>query len=218
VLTARPGDPALYPAENGGVDVVLVSHGFHSGLVLPREHLAEAVEAGGRPALRAVLDRFPGYDWLEVGWGEDVYYRSAPTLASPHLGLALRALFRPGNGSVVHVVGLDGSPRAMFPHADLVPIVVSREGFRRLVERLEASFATPGEGGFEELGTGLYGSSLFYRGRGAFHLLRVCNRWTADLLDAAGLPTAPLAAILPAGLIADLRWRANLRVAESESP
>ncbi len=219
VLTARAGDPTLYPAEAGsGVDVVLVSHGFHSGLVLPREHLARAVQAGAHPALGAVLDRFPGYDWLEIGWGEEVYYHSAPTAASPHLGLALRALLRPGNGSVVHVVGVDGSPRAMFPASDLVPIVVSREGFRRLVERLEASFAGTPEGGAEEMGTGLYGPSLFYRGRGAFHVGRVCNRWTADLLDAAGLPTAPLAATLPAGLIADLRWRANLRLVEAGSP
>ncbi len=79
-------------------------------------------------------------------------------------------------------------------------------------------FAEAPEGGAEEMGTGLYGPSLFYRGRGAFHVGRVCNRWTADLLDAAGLPTAPLAAILPAGLIADLRWRARLRLAEAGSP
>jgi hypothetical protein len=37
--------------------------------------------------------------------------------------------------------------------------------------------------------------------------LRLCNHWLADLLDAAGVPTAPVVATLPPGLLADLRWR-----------
>src|SRR3712207_8668119 len=41
-----------------------------------------------------------------------------------------------------------------------------------------------------ELGPGLYGPSLFFRADGAFHLLSVCNHWTARLLHEAGLPHA----------------------------
>jgi hypothetical protein len=62
----------------------------------------------------------------------------------------------------------------------------------------------------EELGPGLYGTSLFFRANGTFHLFHVCNHWIADLLDAAGVPTAPLLATLPSGLLLDLKWRSGL--------
>ena len=61
-----------------------------------------------------------------------------------------------------------------------------------------------------ELGVGIYGPSLFYRARGEFSILNVCNHWVARLLDAAGVPTPPLLDTLPLGLTLDLRWRAGL--------
>jgi len=73
------------------------------------------------------------------------------------------------------------------------------------VARIEASFAP----GHQDLGPGLYGSSRFYRAVGTFHAFNVCNHWIAGLLDAAGVPTAPVLATLPPGLLIDLRWRAG---------
>jgi hypothetical protein len=62
----------------------------------------------------------------------------------------------------------------------------------------------------EELGPGLYGPSLFYRGVETFHVFNLCNHWVARLLSATGLPTAPVPATLPQGLFLDLKWRAGL--------
>jgi hypothetical protein len=62
----------------------------------------------------------------------------------------------------------------------------------------------------QELGPGLYGTSLFFRASGAFHLFNVCNHWIARVLDAAGIPTTPVLATLPFGLLLDLRWRSGL--------
>jgi uncharacterized protein (TIGR02117 family) len=207
VATLRPGDPPLYPPKPGeGIEIVLVNHGWHTGLALSRASLE--AEAAKLPGLQALLVRFSGYPWLEIGWGEDAYYRAGPTTSDPHWLLGLRALVRPGNASVLHVVGLDQGPEAMFLSSELVSLRLSPEGLRRLLVRLDGSIATA-NGRPEELGVGLYGPSLFYRAKGTFSLLRVCNRWTADLLDAAGVPTAPVAATLPRGLIMDLRWRAG---------
>ena len=50
---------------------------------------------------------------------------------------------------------------------------------------------------------------LFYRAVGTFNLFRVCNHWIADLLDAAGVPTAPVLATWPQGLLWDLTTRAG---------
>jgi uncharacterized protein (TIGR02117 family) len=213
VLTARSADPALWPPAAGAprIEIFVVSHGYHSGLVLPRDMMAEAASHHGRIALGAVVQRFSGYRFVEVGWGDESFYRHVPNIASLTFGLAVRALFRPGNPSVLHVVGVNGNPRAMFANSDLVPVDVGGAGFARLADMLDASFAR-GQGGLvpEELGPGLYGLSLFFRANGTFHLFHLCNHWIADLLDAAGVPTAPLLATLPSGLLLDLKWRSGL--------
>jgi uncharacterized protein (TIGR02117 family) len=211
VLTARTGDPKLYPPPAGapGVEVFIVSHGYHAGIVLPRASTADIAGTVGHHALSAVASRFGAYPWLEIGWGDEGFYTSVPTIGSLTVPLALRALFRPGNPTVVHVVGVAQHPRQTFPNVDIVRLRLGAAGFAQLLRRLDATFARDQGGLVEPMGPGLYGPSLFYRGVGAFHLFNVCNHWIADLLDAAGVPTAPLLATLPFGLLADLKRRAG---------
>jgi uncharacterized protein (TIGR02117 family) len=212
VLTARSADPALWPPVAGArlVEVDVVSHGFHAGIVLPRVAMADAAGERGLAALVAVAQRFAAYPWLEFGWGDEGFYRSVPDAGSLTVSLALRALFMPGNRSAVHVVGLARAARESFPASDIVRVDISKEGFARLLGRLEASFARDSSGAPEDLGRGLYGPSLFYRGVDAFHVFNLCNHWVARLLSAAGVPTAPVPATLPQGLFFDLKWRAGL--------
>ncbi|MCJ2045493.1 DUF2459 domain-containing protein [Methylobacterium sp. J-078] len=206
LLTARPGDAGLYPAREGdGVAIALVSHGWHSGLVLPRDVLT-----GAGPALADIATRFRAYPALEFGWGEARFYRATPTLAQFDPGLALAALFTPGGRpGVVQVVGLERPARDSFPHSEIVPVRVSHAGLARLLARLEASFRLA-EGRPVAGGPGLYGPSLFYEGAGRFSYANVCNHWAAGLLNAAGLPVTPVLDTHPAGLLRDLRWRAGL--------
>ena len=212
MLTARSADPALWPPgpREPRIEIFVVSHGYHSGLVLPRETLAEAASQRGHAALGAVGQRFSGYRLVEIGWGDESFYRHVPDVASLTFGLAVRALFRPGNPSVVHVVGLPGHPREVFPRADIVRVELSGGGFARMLDALEASFGKAGGAPPEPLGPGLYGPSLFFRGVEAFHVFNVCNHWVARQLAAAGLPTAPVPATLPPGLLLDLKWRAGI--------
>lgn len=211
-LTIRSGDPRLYPAKTGeGVGILLVSNGFHTGLVLPRDDVAKAAGRDGRAALISVAERFGHYDWLELGWGEDQFYREVPTVASLNWRLALRALFRPGNASVMHVVGIEGDPSIALKGATFVPIRLSADGFARLLAGIDASFARRANEQPEVLGQGLYGPSLFYRAVGAFSLVNLCNHWTARRLGEAGLPVWLLAATHPDGMILDLEMRAGLR-------
>ena len=126
------------------------------------------------------------------------------------MALAIRALFRPGNPSVLHVVGINNHPRATFAQSDVVRIELGEASLARLADRLDATFARDAAGRAEELGPGLYGPSLFFRANGTFHIFNVCNHWIAGLLDAAGVPTAPVLATLPFGLLIDLEWRSGL--------
>ena len=213
IATARWGDRSVWPAAPGApvTEVFVVSHGYHAGIIVPRKALAEQGNRRGLSALAYVATRFADYDRLEIGWGDEGFYREVPTAQSLTVALAVRALLRPGNPSVLHVVGVKDDPRAMFPLSDLVRIDLGAAGFERLAEKLDATFARGPDGlRPEEVGPGLYGASLFFRANGAFHLFSVCNHWIARLLDAAGVPTAPVLATLPFGLLLDLEWRSNL--------
>lgn len=208
----RWGDASLYPPMPGtGIPILLVSNGYHSGLVLPRQDVADVASRRGAGAALAVATRFGHYRWIEAGWGEDRFYRNVPTVDAFEWRLALRALFAPGNASVVHIVGLEDDSRAPFRSAQVVALELSPEGFARLVTALDASFARDREGLPDALGPGLSGPSLFYRAVGTFSAMNVCNHWTARLLDAAGVPTAPWLATLPGGLLLDLQHRSGLK-------
>jgi uncharacterized protein (TIGR02117 family) len=212
VATARSGDRSLWPPAPGAAatELFVVDHGYHAGIVVPRRPLAELASRNGLAAVGYAATRFADYDRLELGWGDEGFYREVPTPASLTAAVAIRALFRPGNPSVLHVVGVKNDPRAMFAASSLVRLEVSEAGFERLARNLDASFALADGGLPQELGPGLYGSSLFFRANGAFHLFNVCNHWVAGMLDAAGVPTTPVLATLPAGLLLDLEWRSGL--------
>lgn len=207
----RFGDRTLFPtADPEPVTVYLVSNGFHSGLVLPRPTANAAAIRRGAGATEAVTTRFAHYDWVELGWGDDRFYRAVPTLDRFDWRLGLEALFRLGNGSVMHVVGIEGDPHELFAGVDLVRIELSPEGFGRLLDGIDGTFARDAAGRPEDVGPGLYGPSLFYRAIGKFSLFNVCNHWTARMLGLAGVPVWPAAATLPRGLVLDLMLRSGL--------
>lgn len=213
IATARWGDSSLWPPAPGApiTEIYIVNHGYHAGIAVPRAALAEQASRQGLSALGYVATRFADFDWLEIGWGDEGFYRYVPTVESLTVALALRALFRLGNPSVLHVVGVKTDPRAMFANSELVPIGLSDAGFARVAALLDSTFArSNGSVMPQDLGPGLYGTSLFFRANGAFHLFNVCNHWIARVLDAAGIPTAPVLATLPFGLLLDLRWRSGL--------
>jgi uncharacterized protein (TIGR02117 family) len=212
VVSFRSGDTSLYPPPAGSprVEVFIVTNFYHSGLIVPREALAEAARRRKLPALASVTARFAPYERLEFGWGDEGFYTRVPTSAELTTALALRALFWPGNPSVLHVVGFSEQPRMAYPEANLVALTLGEAGFDRLAAMLDATFArTARDDSAEELGRGLYGHSLFYRAVGTFNVLRVCNHWISDLLDQAGVPTAPVLATMPQGLLWDLTRRAG---------
>ena len=188
-----------------------MSNGFHSGLVVPRQALADVAARGGYTDLADLAARFAAYPWLELGWGEEEFYRSTRTIASIQVRLAFRALFLP-NRTVVQVVGLSAPAQDIFPGEGLVRVALSQEGFGRLGARMSATFAPSPDGGVVDVGPGLYGPSRFYRAEGRTSALNVCNTWVGRLLNAAGLPNSPLASIVASGLLADLRLRSGLDV------
>jgi len=160
----------------------IVSHGWHTGVVLRRADIPATLWPESRD--------FPTAGYLEVGWGEWDFYQT-PGAGS---GLALQAVLWP-NASVLQVVGFREPPGVTFPESEIVELALSPAGLDGLVHYIHHSYARDGVSRVAALGQGLYGDSRFYPARGRFYLFNNCNVWTAGALQAAGYPVSSTLAL-----------------------
>lgn len=180
----RPGEPVRI--------VHVVSHGWHTGLVVRRADVPAALWPEG--------EDFPGAEYLEVGWGERQFYQNR----EPTSGMALAAAFR-ASPSVVHVTGLAGPVERAYAGTEIEAVAVSLVGFERLLGFVRDTHARDASGRAVALGPGLTPASRFYEGREPYHLLRTCNTWTAEALAAAGLPIDPRGTLTASGVMRAIR-------------
>ena len=203
-ITIRPGDPRLYPARPGEptVTVFLIDNGYHSDIALPGEALAKT-----RGVTAVAARKLTPNAWVLAGWGDARFYVERGW--SVHRVLdAFRALFKPGNPSVVRLIGLRAAPDAAW-RSGVTKIVLSEAGFRRLVGEIDRAFAGDGRAPIPAAAPRAP-DQLFFRSVQAFNLTHLCNEWAADALNAAGLGITPALDALPFGLKADLELRAWL--------
>src|SRR5258708_7262076 len=97
MATARWGDRSLWPPAPGAptTEVFIVSHGYHAGIIVPRAALAEQASRRGLSALGYLATRFADFDRLEIGWGDEGFYREVPTAESVTMALAMARCFAP---------------------------------------------------------------------------------------------------------------------------
>jgi len=150
--------------------VFVVSHGWHSGIVVNGGDLAKLLLPVAADIGMAGL--------VEVGWGEERYYQAA----SGTSGMALRALFR-SNASVLQVVPLGRPPREYFPESDIVEVWMDEAGYQNALAFVVRTFTRAPDGGVTRLGPSLYGHGWFYRAEGSFHVLNTCNTWVARAIE-----------------------------------
>jgi hypothetical protein len=201
LASARPGDRRLFPVAAGqpAVTVYLIDNGFHTDLALP----GRAVAATGGATAQAA-QRISPRGWVVAGWGEAAFYEGSGFSAA-RLAEGLRALFVPGNPTVVHLYGIARRPDQAFGPATAVAIRLSPQGFARLAARIDRTFA-PGP----QLVLQPSPDEAFFRSGEPFSALKVCNTWTGEALNAAGLPVTGALDATSAGLRLDLRLRAGV--------
>lgn len=173
--TALPAvSPASATCEAQRVFYV-VSHGWHTGVVVNRQDLVERVPA---------LTRSYGEEtYLEVGWGDARFYQSQ----TGTLRLALQAILWP-TSTVLHVVALPVTPQTYFSGSETVEMEVPEAGYERLLRYIARSFTQTSDNDVTRLGPGLYGNSAFYRAEGTFHAFNTCNTWVAKAIAETGYP------------------------------
>jgi uncharacterized protein (TIGR02117 family) len=170
-------------------EVFIVYSAWHAAIVLRARDidLATVPEVGDLPRAR----------FLEFSWGDENYFRD------PHTGVlaALKAALW-SSGSVVHVVAVNDDLRNFYPGAAVIELRFSRAAYVKLVQFISASFTRPAPGVAATPSPGLFAYSRFYPSPRRFSLIRTCNRWVADALEAAGVPIAP-SYVITAGQLAE---------------
>ena len=106
--------------------IFVVSHGWHTGLILPYESLSAL------PDLEKVLGEST---FFEFGWGDADFYQAEEVTS----GITLKAILWPTE-SVLHVVSIREDPRVRFRNSDVVEVRLSRQGLARLVDFVSSSF------------------------------------------------------------------------------
>ena len=153
-----------------------------------------------------VLKDFPDADYLEFGWGDELYYQAETE--TPWLGS--RAALWP-TSSVVHVIGLD-APVIASAHADeIVDVRVSADRLQTLASGIESELADDHASGPEIRSAPT--PNRFYKAKRSFYFPRMCNWWIAKRLQEAGCPIEPWSVVTAGRVIREARGFA--RAAES---
>lgn len=172
--------------------VFVVNHGWHTGLALSYPE--------ARPYLPMIGDTFAGSSYLEIGWGDEGFYRSKEIT----IGLTLKAIFWPTD-SVLHLVEVPIQPQNYFPESEVKRVRLGQPGFTRLMSYIQASFKVDAEGRAIELSEGNYGRrSRFYRAKGTYYLFNTCNSWTERALESGGMEASITPTLTASGVMSQI--------------
>ena len=157
-------------------DIYLISTGWHTGIAVPVDTLLKR-------NLPESLD-FREIQYLEIGWGDRIFYQSP----NPSYSALLNALLKP-TSSVIHVYGFNHSIETTFRNSKTVKLTLNETEYTKLLYFIHKSFTRNVNGKPRLEGVGLYGknNSFFYMANGEFHLFNNCNAWVASAIQSTGI-------------------------------
>ncbi len=190
-----PGDPALLSPARDGVAVHVLNNGFHTDIAVPRA----ALEAGGGALGEASRSVGRG-DWILIGWGDAKFFVDQSPMEGRILD-GLRAFFRPGNASVVMLDPETGDPSRRFDADRRRTLILTPQAFAGLRGRVQDSLILTT--GRPRLSTARDDDGAhFFASREHFWIGYLCNSWTAQVLNAAGLAIRPARSVTAGEVIA----------------
>jgi uncharacterized protein (TIGR02117 family) len=183
LLTACSSKPyavkyAEMPALTGQEEIYIVSHGWHTGIVVPAKKIQNQL-----PQLR---ERFGDIPYIEFGWGDKDYYQAKEITT----GLTLNAILWPTE-SVIHAVAVPMEVDKYFANSVVEILCLRGKEYSSVLRFISESFYKDEHGEIVELKGGIYGNSQFYKGVGNFYFMNTCNKWTAKGLKSAGMDISP---------------------------
>jgi uncharacterized protein (TIGR02117 family) len=178
----------------GNHQVYVVSHGWHTGFVIPSKKVYEAI-----PALQ---DRFGLSINIEFGWGDKKFYQAEKITT----GLVIRAILWPTE-TVVHAVAVPENVNGYFSNSEVERLCLNDSEITSLVAYISNSFSKNNLAEIESVSEGIYGDSQFYKGAGSYHMFNTCNEWTAKGLKSLGMDILPTTKLTADSVMGYLRNR-----------
>lgn len=197
-ITACSGKPYVVeptlesPDSIRSFPLYVVSHGWHTGLIIPANYLNQII-----PDLK---DRFGDAAYYEIGWGDKGFYQAQEITT----GLTLQAMFW-SEGAIMHVVAVPDSPEKYFGQSEVVGTCLTNGQISSLSTFVANSFSHDPQGHLIRLKPGIYGNSQFYDGEGRYYLLNTCNKWTAKGLQSAGVDISPTLSLTSGSVMSVIR-------------
>ena len=173
-VTARP---AKSPSPDHPHRIWVLRMSWHTGLVLSSSDL------GSRLAF--LLSRVRRGRYFIFGWGDRRYYLSA----HPTSGIALAALFPSRSVMLVQSCERD-LVRCLGPSVHLRVLRVSPPDLAKLRRYLAHSFLKDPGHRAVPVARGPFPESMFFASGRTYDAFETCNTWTAQALEAAGLPVS----------------------------
>ncbi|MCP3869055.1 MAG: TIGR02117 family protein [Gammaproteobacteria bacterium] len=164
--------------KEGTHDLFIVSHGWHTGIIVSGEAVEERL-----PELEK---RFGHTSYIEFGWGDKGFYQAKEITT----GLVLGAMFWP-TSSVVHTVAVPRDVVSYFGSSEIELLCLNDSELSSLIDFIAGSFGKNDNGELVSLSGGIYGDSQFYQGMGDYFLMNTCNKWTAKGLRSIGMDIDP---------------------------
>lgn len=159
----------LPQSDNDKKEIYVVSHGWHTGIVVSSKNIS--------PELSFLFPYFDRAEYFEIGWGDKGFYQASEITGD----LVIKALLWP-TPSVMHVVSLNNSPEKVFPHSNVIRVTISETGHKKLNKIILNSFKKNENGNAIKTDKGLYGDSMFFMGESYFFMTNTCNTWTSEML------------------------------------
>lgn len=179
----------VVPGKEPDILIWLISDELHTGMVFRYDWL---LESGFIPPAG-----FGNPKYVTLSWGNRTAYVEKG-LHSP--GKLLRALFTP-SPSVMELIPANWNVVEVCPHQRIWRKLVERERGRDLAAYLNDCSTQGPDGKPIVCGTSSWGGGVLLESRHHYFIPRVCNIWTAQVIESLGGEMHPWFAITANGLI-----------------
>ncbi len=180
------------PAARDDVVIYVIKREWHTDIGLSADLIAAP--------LQSLTAAFPGVRFLTYGFGERQFLVDQDRSA----GAMLRALLP--SKSAVLMTALRTTPGQAFGPANVVALRISRTGLKAIEDRIWREFERSPDGSPVFLAGGPYPGSVYYAASDTYSGLFTCNTWTADILQAGGLPVHTLGVLLSGQVMGQAQW------------
>ena len=137
-------------------DIFVVNYGEHAGIILKVEDV--------NSSLWKIEPVFKEFEYIEVGWGDEDFYKSP----DPSIWTTLKAGLFP-TSSILHIRALSQYELNRFHENKIAKLTISEKGFENLSLYIQDSFAIENNK-FTTLSKGLYPNSIFYLSSKKYHI------------------------------------------------